>query len=488
MAFSVPRTLEARNRLAAGKLCSLQSHVGAIKNPERKRQSLWGTMLHLERNMRRVFDGRKNEVTSELAQVLAHSNAETAAAFLPKLAEFYGKQGMPEHFCRRITFLDDMRNELDSTRYLGGNPAMPARRSINGLDIVEHYIAGYEKVLEAIGPAGFHAFIAIHNLVQGPALGGLRYFQYDSVAAALKDVGLLGEGMTMKSAVCEDNLGGGKSVLMSTGGELTAKALHNMAHFINHLGGLYITAEDVGTREHHMVTLREKTDFVTGLPRDRFPHSSGNPSPVTALGTLAGIRAALQHRYGHQRLADFTYAIQGVGGVGGSIAQSLLDAGATVTLVDGRPEALKPFRNHARATILEDLNAIYDVDATVFVPAAMGQSLNGKTIPRFKFAIVAGCANNQLGDPATDMGLLQKRNIIYVPDFVINAGGIINVSYEFAPGGYDAEAAKQKTLRIYDSSLEVLQTAEREGITTRAAAYRVAERKLKAIDDTVLKF
>ncbi|MCA8961538.1 MAG: Glu/Leu/Phe/Val dehydrogenase [Planctomycetes bacterium] len=344
------------------------------------------------------------------------------------------------------------------------------------MEIIEIPVDGYEKVVKCNDPeTGLRAIIGVHDTTLGPALGGLRMWPYETEQAALTDVLRLSRGMTYKSAVANTGLGGGKSVIIGNSKKDKSEALFRaMGRFIDTLDGLYTTAEDVGIGIRELEWIRQETKYVTGLSRES--GSSGNPSPFTARGVMRGLRAVTEEAFGTSRLDGFHYAIQGLGHVGAEIARGLSIMGAFVTVADIDQEVTSEF------TVLPGIEGvepsdIYDVDCDVFVPCALGGILNDDTIPRLQCKAIAGAANNQLLEDR-HAEELRKRGIVYAPDYVINAGGIVNVSVEVGEGGYDERTAVQKIENIYTALREVFQIARSEGITTAKAADHLAEQRL----------
>ena len=336
---------------------------------------------------------------------------------------------------------------------------------------------GYEKVVVAKdADSGLHALVAIHDTTLGPALGGLRMWNYNTEEEALTDVLRLSRGMTYKSACANTGLGGGKAVIIGDREtDLTRDRFKAMGRFIETLGGRYITAEDVGIGIRELEWLREETKYVTGLSRQS--GSSGNPSPFTARGVIRGLFACTEERFGTSHLDRLCYSVQGLGQVGGDVVRCLSMLGATVTVTDIDEERCREFAALPGVEVVSQ-DEIYSVECDVFMPCALGGVLNDDTIPQLKAQVVAGCANNQLlADRHADM--LHQRGILYAPDFVINAGGIINVSVEVRDSGYDERTAVRKIENIYDGLREVFETARRENLTPTLAAERVAETRLE---------
>src|SRR4051812_2919492 len=337
---------------------------------------------------------------------------------------------------------------------------------------------GHEQLVLCHDPAaGYRGIIAIHSTVLGPALGGTRFWNYASDEESVVDALRLARGMTYKNAVAGLNLGGGKSVII--GDNKTAdRELIFRAHgrFVESLGGRYITAEDVGTSTADMDYVHMETDYVSGLAG-----RSGDPSPVTAHGVFRAIQASAQNHWGSDDLSARTIAIQGCGHVGYYLAKELHEAGAKLVVTDIDGERVKRVVSEfgARAVSADE---IYGVQADVFAPCALGAIINDKTIPQLKVEIVAGAANNQLleerhGDE------LERRSIMYAPDYVANAGGVINVYGELA--GWTSARSFRKADEIYDTILKVYAIASSEKIPTYLAADRLAEQRIHAVGSMV---
>jgi leucine dehydrogenase len=329
---------------------------------------------------------------------------------------------------------------------------------------------------------GLKAIIAIHNTVLGPALGGLRMWPYEDEEKALTDVLRLSQGMTYKSAIAGLNLGGGKAVIIGDPKELKSEAFfRSLGRFIESLSGRYITAEDVNTNVHDMDYIFQETNYVVGV--HPVHGGSGDPSPFTAFGTLQGIRASTQKKYGHVDLGKLSFAVQGAGNVGGHLIKLLRDEGAKVFVCDLNDERVKEMEDlGAEAVPMDD---IYDCDANVFAPCALGASVNEKTLPRLKCEIVAGSANNQLATEACG-DELDQRGILYAPDYAINAGGVMNVAIELQ--GYDQQRAGRMVNGIYDIMMNIYALADSEKIPTWKAANRLAEKRIHALGKVKLPF
>ncbi|MFN2382730.1 MAG: Glu/Leu/Phe/Val dehydrogenase dimerization domain-containing protein [Gemmatimonadota bacterium] len=335
-------------------------------------------------------------------------------------------------------------------------------------------------------PSGLNSIIAIHDTTLGPALGGTRMWPYRNTAEALVDVLRLSEGMTYKAAVAGLALGGGKSVIIGDSRtQKTEALLRAHGRFVETLGGRYVTAEDVGITVEDMEIVYQETRHVAGIHST--PSGSGDPSPVTAYGVYHGIRAASQHKFGHSDLAGVRVAVQGAGHVGYYLCEDLAAEGADISISDIDPaKVARAVADFGAKGVAPD--AIYDVECDVFAPCALGAVINDDTIPRLRCAIVAGAANNQLAEDRHGEEV-EARGILYAPDYVINAGGLINVYGELR--GHDAETSKGKARDIYDTLLSIFRIAEEEGIPTYRAADRLAQERLQrarkgvAVGDTV---
>lgn len=330
----------------------------------------------------------------------------------------------------------------------------------------------HEKVL--IGrevASGYHGIIAIHSTLLGPAVGGTRFWNYASEEEALTDALRLSHGMTYKNALAGMPLGGGKSIIIGNSKAQNREALLR-AHgrFVETLHGRYITAEDVGTSPRDMEIVRLETQHVAGLLG-----RSGDPSPFTARGVFRAIEASSKFRWNRDDLSGVTVAIQGCGNVGYNLAKLLHQAGAKLIVTD--------VDDHTLARVVDELAAetvhpeeIFRVPADVFAPCALGGVINDRTIPELKVQIVAGAANNQLLEERHG-AMLQERDILYAPDYVANAGGILNGGRELL--GWTAEESLTKVDQIYDTVLRVFESAKAQGITTNKAADQLAEERLR---------
>lgn len=339
-------------------------------------------------------------------------------------------------------------------------------------------IPNYERVVQARDEAsGLHAIIAVHNTVLGPALGGMRMLPYQSTDEALTDVLRLSKGMTYKSAVANTGLGGGKCVVIGDPQKDKSEALfRNIGRFVNSLEGKYITAEDMNIGIPDLEIVQQETKYVSGLSREA--GSSGNPSPYTAYGCLVGVRATAKEAFGSDDLTGKRVLVQGVGAVGGRLAILLKEAGAKVTICDINDERVAQLQAEHGFDIIDDEKHL-EVECDIYAPCARGAGVNDETIPMLKCKAIAGCANNILLEPRHAQ-VLRERGILYAPDYVINAGGIINVSLEVKPAGYDEKKAMELIDRIGDNLAQVYAISKRDDIPTNEAAARLAEERLAA--------
>ncbi len=328
---------------------------------------------------------------------------------------------------------------------------------------------------------GLKAIIGIHDTTLGPALGGARMYPYEREEDAILDVLRLSEGMSYKSAMAGLRLGGGKCVIIGDPRkDKTPELFQALGRMVNKLGGRYITAEDVGTTVADLVEARKNTPYVAGMPAEM--GGGGDPSPVTALGVLRGMEACAMHVWGSPNLRDKKIAIQGLGKVGYALAEMLAERGALLVVTDINQQALADARREFGAEVV-GLDAIYSVESDIYAPCALGATLNGTTIPQLKSRIVAGSANNQLKEPRHG-AMLRERGILYAPDYVINAGGVINVASELMEGGYQFDVARQQVMDIYHNVMAVIERAEAEGITTAQAADREAKHRIAAAKES----
>ncbi|QYJ80219.1 Glu/Leu/Phe/Val dehydrogenase dimerization domain-containing protein [Shewanella acanthi] len=313
--------------------------------------------------------------------------------------------------------------------------------------------------------SGLKAIVAIHNTNLGPAVGGCRMWNYQSDDEALTDVLRLSRGMTYKNALAGLTMGGGKSVIIADPKRPDREALFRaFGRFINSLGGRYYSAEDVGTTTADIMIAHEETPYMAGLEG-----KSGDPSPFTALGTYLGIKAAVKHKLGLESLEGLKIAVQGVGHVGYYLCKHLHEEGAQLVVTDIHQASLDKVATDFGATVVAPQD-IYIQDVDVYAPCALGATLNDSTLPLLKAKIVAGCANNQLAE-VRHGEQLKEMGILYAPDYVINAGGIINVSFE---NNYDAAKSEAKVREIYNTLLKIFAKADAENRTTGDVADEMA--------------
>jgi leucine dehydrogenase len=342
------------------------------------------------------------------------------------------------------------------------------------MDIFEHSEYDHEQVVFCHEPScGYKGIIAIHNTVLGPALGGTRFWNYGSDEEAFVDALRLSKGMTYKAAVAGLNLGGGKSVIIGDPKTIAREEIFR-AHgrFVETLRGRYITAEDVGTSVDDMEYVAMETEHVTGRAG-----TSGDPSPVTAYGVYRGIKAAAQARYGSDDLSGRSVTVQGVGHVGYYLCQNLAAEGARLVVTDIDEERVRRAVQEFGATAV-GTDEIYGVEADVYAPSALGATINDDTLKVLKVDIVAGAANNVLKEERHG-DELHRRGILYAPDYVINAGGLINVYGELHQ--WTPERSMRKAGEIYTTLLRIFKLAESEGVATHVAADRLAERRIDSI-------
>lgn len=332
---------------------------------------------------------------------------------------------------------------------------------------------------------GLKAIIAIHNTVLGPSLGGTRMWAYKNEMEALTDVLRLSRGMTYKSAVAGLNLGGGKAVIIGDSGTQKNEALmRRFGKFVNSLSGKYITAEDVGVNTKDMEYIKMETDFVSGLAENM--GGSGDPSPVTAYGVYLSMKASAKEKWGNDSLSGKKVVVQGIGHVGENLVKHLVKEGAKVSVYDINEERLKAIAKETGATAITDANGIYDLDMDIYAPCALGATVNDDTLSRLKCAIICGAANNQLADENVHGKLVIEKGILYAPDFVVNAGGIINVFYELE--GYNRERALSHAEKIYDTTLNIFRISKEQNIPTYMAANRIAEKRIADIGKIKVTF
>ena len=321
---------------------------------------------------------------------------------------------------------------------------------------------------------GLRAIIGIHNSVLGPALGGTRMWNYANEWEALNDVLRLSRGMTYKSAITGLNLGGGKAVIIGDSKtQKTPELMRKFGSFVHSLSGRYITAEDVGMETSDMDLVNDVTPYVSGISESR--GGAGNPSPNTAYGVYMGMKAAAKQQFGSDNLSGKKILVQGIGHVGEILVSYLVKEGALVQISDiAQDRLLEVAKKYGVAIFAE--NDVYSADVDIYAPCALGATINDETVYKIKARVIAGAANNQLANENTHGAILQERGILYAPDFLINAGGIITVNSEIAK--YDLAEIKIKTENIYNTTLEIFDFSIKNNLTPQKAAMTIAENRI----------
>ncbi|MBC7745539.1 MAG: Glu/Leu/Phe/Val dehydrogenase [Flavobacterium sp.] len=334
---------------------------------------------------------------------------------------------------------------------------------------------GHQQVVYCSDPdTGLKAIIAVHDTTLGPAFGGTRMWLYKNEAEALRDVLRLSRSMTYKASITGLNLGGGKAVIIGDSRvEKSEASMRRFGKFIKNMNGSFITAEDVGTSSKDMEYIRMETKHVTGVPKSL--GGSGDPSPVTAKGVFMGIKAAVKEMFGNDSLAGRTVAVQGTGNVGENLVGLLRKENVKVYISDIDEDRLANVAKKHGAEAVSN-NRIYDLEVDIYSPCALGATINSETIEKLKCGIIAGSANNQLADEAIHGKLLLDKGIIYTPDYLINAGGLINSYSEIA--GFNRERTMQLAENIYDATRTVIKKSKIENIPTHLAANRIAEKRI----------
>lgn len=337
-------------------------------------------------------------------------------------------------------------------------------------------VKGYERVVKVTDKkAGLTAIIAIHNTMLGPALGGTRIQPYASFEAALEDALRLSKGMTYKSAIAEVGFGGGKSVIIADPKkQKTPEMLMAFGAAVEKLGGMYICAEDMGCTTDDVKTIRKATKYVVGLSHSK---SSGDPGPFTAWGTFRGIQSVVKRLYNTDNLEGKRVAVQGLGNVGSHLIDHLFWAGAELILTDTDSVKLQRLAAKYNAKTVP-VDQILKVECDVLAPCAAGGIINDQTIPDFRCKAIAGCANNQLMRDFHAQAL-KDRGILYAPDFVINAGGLLNVAEELEDAGYNPSVPRYKIHHIYDTLLAIYEIADKNQESTHNAALSLADYRIK---------
>ncbi|MDX9925363.1 MAG: Glu/Leu/Phe/Val dehydrogenase [Ignavibacteriaceae bacterium] len=344
---------------------------------------------------------------------------------------------------------------------------------MENFEIMEKY--GHEQLVFCSNKeSGLRAIIAIHDTTLGPALGGTRMWNYTSADAAIKDVLRLSRGMTYKASVAGLNLGGGKAVIIGDSATKKNELLfRTFGKFVDGLGGRYITAEDVGTDVRDMEYVRMETKYVTGISKAL--GGSGDPSPVTAYGVYVGMKACAHEKWGSDSLRGRKIAVQGAGQVARYLCEHLYSEGAEIFITDIVQDKVKRVLETIKAHVVKP-EEIYEINADIFSPCALGAVINDDTIQKFKYEIIAGGANNQLEDEDKHGQMLVDRGILYAPDYVINAGGLINVANELE--GYRQDRAMKQAEGIYEIVQRVFKTAKERSIPTHVASNKIAEDRL----------
>ena len=334
---------------------------------------------------------------------------------------------------------------------------------------------GHEQVLFCQDKeVGLKAIIAVHNTVCGPSLGGTRMWNYASDEEAIKDVLRLSRGMTYKNAISGLDLGGGKAVIIGDARKDKSEALmRRFGQFVDSLGGKYITAEDVGISPQDMSWVSMETKHVAGLPG-----KSGDPSPVTAYGVYMGMKASAKIQFGSDSLAGKKVAVQGVGHVGEYLVGHLEKEGAEIFISDIHEETLNRVSKQYGASVV-GLDAIYDVDMDIYAPCALGATVNDDTLKRLKCSIIAGAANNQLANESIHGEQVRGMGMIYAPDYLINAGGVMNCAGEVY--NIDNDKVMSMAENIYHTTLAIITKSREEGIPTYLAANRMAEERIASL-------
>lgn len=342
----------------------------------------------------------------------------------------------------------------------------------------------YEQVVFfSDNETGLKGITVIHNTVLGPSLGGARLWNYGSEEEALRDCLRLARGMTYKSAAAGLNLGGGKTVLIGDANTIKSEAyFRTFGRYVQGMAGRYITAEDVNTSTEDMKYISMETDYVVGLEG-----KSGNPSPFTALGAYYGIKATIKHKYGSDEIGDFSYALQGVGQTGFNVLKLLMEKNPKkVYFTDINPKNVNKVKETYPECEFVEPEMIYECDVDVLVPCALGGVMNSDTIPKIKAKVVAGTSNNILLDEKVHSQMLMDKGILIAPDFVINAGGVINVYHEIQ--GYNVDRVKSDIKQIYHRLLQIYKISDEQNISTFQAAKVFAKNRIEGIKRVHLKY
>jgi len=355
---------------------------------------------------------------------------------------------------------------------------MPEISSSNHSILEQLSQSGHKKVVFCNDPStGLKAIIAIHDTTLGPALGGVRMWNYSSEAEALEDVLRLSKGMTYKAAVAGLNVGGGTAVIIGDSRRQKSEALmRSFGRFVKNLNGEFIAGEDVGTTVRDMEYIRMETQHVTGVPESL--GGAGNPAPFTAKGVYLGIKACVKEVFGTDELAGRSVVVQGTGNVGEHLVELLRNDNVEVYVTDINEDRMRVIARKYKAKAIE-ADKIFTIGADIYAPCALGATVNERTIKTMKFAIIAGSANNQLADEQVHGQLLHDKGILYAPDYLINAGGIISCYSELT--GFGRKRTIQLTENIYEATKEVIKLSKSENIPTNLAASRLAEKRIEDI-------
>lgn len=340
------------------------------------------------------------------------------------------------------------------------------------------YSMGHEEVVFFSDPScNLKAIVAIHNTTLGPALGGTRMWNYKSIDEAIEDALRLSRGMTYKNAISGLNLGGGKAVIMGDPTKDKSEALfRSYGRFVESLNGRYITAEDVNTTVNDMEFIFTETSNVTGVAE--INGGSGNPSPWTARGVFRGMEASCLKVFGDRSLKGKVVALQGAGSVGTHLGKYLFDSGAKVIFTDMNEGNIARFKEAVPNAEFVGVNEIYDVKADIYAPCALGATVNDQTIERLKVKIICGAANNQLEENRHG-DILKEKGVLYAPDYLINAGGVMNVSIEFE--GWSAEKATKMVDKIFETTLQIFKLSDEKNIPVYKATDMMAEKRINSM-------
>jgi leucine dehydrogenase len=355
---------------------------------------------------------------------------------------------------------------------------MPSKEATGSLfNKIEAY--GHKKVVFCSDPdTGLKAIIAVHDTTLGPALGGTRMWAYKNEDDALSDVLRLSKNMTYKAAISGLNLGGGSAVIIGDSRrDKTEALLRKFGRFIKNLNGEFITAEDVGTNPRDMAYIRMETQHVTGLPETM--GGSGDPTPIAAMGVFMGIKASVKELFGTDSLTGKSVIVQGIGHVGENLVKLLRDENVKVYVSDINEERTGFVSKKYGAQAVSN-NSIFDIDADIYSPCALGATVNSQTIKKLKCAIIAGSANNQLEDEAIHGQMLLEKGILFAPDYVISAGGVINCYSELM--GFSKKHSLQLTENIYEATRSVLKLSKAENIPTIQAANKIVTKRIADIN------